>query len=99
MVLIEKGRSPLSLMSIHRHSLVTTIHIWLPTIVMRDMATLTNRTYKWIWFSQMDHSLITNGFWIIPLVTSITTFIQISTIVGILSNTEKDNHIDRMYLK
>ncbi len=39
-------------------------------------------------------SLITNGLWIIPLVTSITTFIQTSTIVGILSNTQKDNHID-----
>ena len=77
--------------------LVDTIHIWLPTIVTRDMTSLTNSTYKWIQFSQMDQSLITNGFWIILIVTPITTFIQSSTILTFLSNTQIHNHIDRVY--
>ncbi len=77
--------------------IVGTIPIRLPTIVMTHMTILKNKRYKWIHFSQILISLITDGAWLVSIVTFISTLLHYSTILSILSNTQIHNHLDNGY--
>ena len=77
--------------------IVGTIPIRLPTVVMTHMTILRNKRYKWIHFSQILISLITDGAWVLAIVTFISTLLHYSTILSILSFTQIHNHLDNGY--